>query len=521
MVDPVKLEIFNQIFNSVVEEMGTILQKSAYSSNIKERRDFSCALFDSGGKMVAQGDHIPVHLGSMPLSVTNVVSNHSLKPGDCIIHNNPFRGGTHLPDITLIEAVEIGGTVLYLANRAHHSDVGGKEPGSMPLSNEIFGEGVIIPPVYLKEDSKTNRDVLDFVLANVRTPEEREGDILAQTASLRRGKQRIEELTGKYGSKKLLRFMNALQDYSEKMTKESLKEIPDGIYTFKDRMDPPRQGNEKPLIKASIEINEDKAKVDFTGSSPPVEGPINAPYAVTLSAVSYVFRCLLPSDTPSNSGCFRPIELEVPENSILNAKKPSAVAGGNVETSQRIVDVLLGALSEALPKRIPAASGGSMNNITLGGTDPETGKSFTYYETVGVGAGAHPEGNGANGLHTHMTNSLNTPVEALENEYPVWISEYSIRKNSGGTGRHRGGNGITRVIKINFDGRISIISDRRITSPYGLKGGKKGSKGENYIIRNGEKIKLNSIDSIKVQKGDELIIKTPGGGGWGKVGIQD
>jgi len=518
-VDPVELEIFKSIFVSIADEMGVALCRASFSPNIKERKDFSCAVFDDGGKTVAQGDHLPVHLGAMPMSVESAIANVDLEPGDTVVLNDPFRGGTHLPDITLVSPVYIKGLrrpAYFVANRAHHSDVGGISPGSMPLATELFQEGVIIPPVKLVRRGRIDRDILDFILANVRTPEEREGDLTAQLAANRIGERRLLEVTEKYGTRRIHDYMKHLQDYSERIMRAALHAIPDGDYAYADAMDNDGIIDRPVKIQVALCIKGDEAEVNFAGTDPQTAGNINAIYAITLSATMYVFRCIIRGDVPYNAGLSRPIKLIAPAGSVVNAQAPAAVAGGNVETSQRITDVLLGALAKAVPGRVPAASQGTMNNITFGGINPATGRPFAYYETIGGGMGASPESNGLNGVHTHMTNTRNTPVEALEHNLPIRMRRYSLRQGSGGDGRFRGGDGIVREFEFLAPARVNILSERRKFVPYGLDGGCPGKTGSNILIRGGKRRLLSSKASFQVKKGDRVRIETPGGGGYGK-----
>jgi len=518
--DPVELEIFKSIFVSIAEEMGVALCRSSFSPNIKERKDFSCAIFDAAGETVAQGDHLPVHLGAMPLSVKSAINSTRLEPGDVVVLNDPYRGGTHLPDITLVSPVFIKGAakpIFYVANRAHHSDVGGISPGSMPLATEIYQEGVIIPPVKLVRRGKIDRDVLNFILANVRTPVEREGDLTAQLAANRIGEKRLLEIVAKYGAKLVLKYMKYLQDYTERIIRRTLREIPDGNYQFIDFLDDDGLSRRPIRLGVEVRIKGEEAEVDFSLSGPQVEGSVNANYAITLSATLYVFRCLVRGDVPYNAGLMRPIKLIAPMGTIVNARPPAAVAGGNVETSQRITDVLLGALAQAVPERIPAASSGTMNNVTFGGIDPKTGQTFAYYETIGGGMGASPERDGLSGVHTHMTNTRNTPVEALEHYLPIRIRRYRLRPNSGGEGQFKGGDGLIREYEFLAPAKVNILSERRRFSPYGLQGGKPGKKGENRLISGGREHRLAGKVSIEVGRGDILIIATPGAGGYGRA----
>ena len=515
--DPIELELFKNVFVSISEEMGAVLGRTSLSPNIKERQDFSCALFDQKGETFAQGSHIPVHLGAMPLSVQASIQAVDFEKDDLVILNDPYRGGTHLPDITCISPVFVDRKlVFFVANRAHHSDVGGMTPGSMPLATEIFQEGMIIPPIKLIRKGRLSTEILDLILANVRTPEERKGDLLAQIAANEKGKQRLEETIKKYGLSKILRYTRLIPSYTEKILRETIKAIPDGSYAFADYLDDDGITDEPIKIGVKLTIRKDEAIIDFSSSSQQVQGSVNANSAVTYSAVLYVFRCLVEEDIPFNTGLMRPLKIIAPRGSILNAQHPAATAGGNVETSQRIVDVLLGALSKAIPGKIPAASSGTMNNVAFGGYDKSRARSFAYYETIGGGMGASSDSAGISGVHTHMTNSLNTPLEALENYLPIRINKYCLRRGSGGKGLHRGGEGIIREYEFFVPTQVTIISERRRFSPYGIKGGQDGKKGKNILFSKGKKIPLKSKTNIKVQPGDILHVETPGGGGYGR-----
>lgn len=519
MFDPIKLEIYNNLFASVAEEMGVALRRTGYSPNIKERRDYSCAVFDAQGDMVAQAAHIPVHLGSMPISVKKVIERFMFEPGDAVLLNDPYWGGTHLPDVTLVSPVFVKGSAkpsYFVANRAHHADIGGIAPGSMTLATEIFQEGLRIPPVKLFERGRMNQGVFDLILANVRTPREREGDLDAQVAANEIGIRRLLEITERYGPEETTRYMKELQLYAERMTREAIRRIPDGRYAFEDSLDDDGVEEEPVKICVTITIHGDEAIIDFTGSSPQVKGGVNAISAVTLSAVFYVFRCLVEFDIPSNAGCFAPLTVIAPEGTVVNARFPAAVAGGNVETSQRIVDVLLGALSQAVPEKVPAASAGTMNNLTIGGFDPRRGESFAYYETIGGGMGARPTKDGIDAVHTHMTNTLNTPIEALEHTYPLRVLRYEIRRGSGGWGRYRGGDGIRRDIQVLADAQISLLAERRRFRPYGLFGGEPGQAGEDVLMTSEGERRLGSKGSFFAQAGSIISIRTPGGGGYGR-----
>lgn len=515
--DPIKLEVFKHQFTAIAEEMGVVLQKASYSPNIKERRDYSCALFSPQGDMIAQAAHIPVHLGSMPLSVVAAIRDFpDLEPGDVVVLNDPFRGGTHLPDITMVTPIfhQPGDLVGFAASRAHHADVGGMSPGSMAIAREIYQEGIIIPPVKLMSAGELNQDILDLILANVRTPEERLGDLWAQIAANQRGVSRLRDLFQRYGFAEVNHYMDELLAYTERMTRQLIAGLQDGTYQFVDYLDDDGISDQPIPIQASITIRRDEAEVDFSGSASQQPGGINAVYAITLSAVYYVFRCLLGLDVPNNSGCLVPIRVIAPEGTVVNAAHPASVAGGNVETSQRIVDVLLGALAQAVPELIPAASQGTMNNVTIGGTTG-SGLPFAYYETIGGGMGARPWADGPSAVHSHMTNTLNTPIEALEFAYPLQVMCYEIRSGSGGDGRYRGGEGIRRDVKLSVDSHVTLITERRRLPPYGLNGGRPGELGENLLIHAGEEQKLPGKGSFHLKAEDILSIRTPGGGGYG------
>jgi N-methylhydantoinase B/oxoprolinase/acetone carboxylase alpha subunit len=516
-VDPIELELFKNAFIAISEEMAAVLGRTALSPNIKERKDFSCALFNRAGETLAQGSHIPVHLGAMPLSVQAALRALTFEKGDLVILNDPYRGGTHLPDITCISPVFLGGRLrFFVANRAHHSDVGGMTPGSMPLATELFQEGLIIPPLKLYSRGRLNTGVFDIILSNVRTPDERRGDLLAQVAANEIGRARLEEAVARFGAEKVRLYSGLIQDYSEKFLRQTIRDIPDGDYEFADHLDDDGISARPIKIGVRVTIRGDRAIVDFSSSSPQTEGGVNANFAITCSAVLYVFRSLVEEDIPFNTGLMRPLEIVAPKGSIVNAEFPAACAGGNVETSQRIVDVLLGALAKALPAMIPAASQGTMNNIAFGGYDPWRKRHFAYYETIGGGMGAGPGAAGLSGVHTHMTNSLNTPIEALENYLPLRIRGYGLRKGSGGKGFRAGGEGIVREYEFRVPAALTIMSERRRFAPYGVGGGGPGAKGKNTLISGGRKTVLGSKVNIKLRPGDRLRVETPGGGGWGR-----
>ena len=541
MRDPVELEIFKSLFRSIAEEMGAALRRTAFSPNIKERRDYSCAVFDGDGEVVAMGDHMPVHLGSMPMSVRAAVNALTLGPGDVAILNDPFCGGTHLPDITLVAPVFLPSKsakkagkrgaheksrqekpAFYVASRAHHADVGGTYAGSMGICREIYQEGIRIPPVKLIAHGELQQDVLRLLLTNVRTPAEREGDLNAQIASCHTGAMRLLEIAERYGMPRVRQVMDELQDYSEKLMRAFLGNVPLGRYEAEDFLDDDGAGSGPVRIAVAVTFAQAGkgnpiVTVDFTGSAPQVAGSINAVDAIAFSACFYVFRCLLQEDVPAAAGLMRPVRMIAPSGTVVNSRPPAAVAGGNVETSQRIVDVLLRALAQAMPGRVPAGSSGTMNNLTIGGLDDRTGEPFAYYETIAGGMGARPDRNGVSGVHTHMTNSLNTPAEALEYAYPLRITEYSIRKSSGGAGKFRGGDGIVREVELLSDAEVTLLGDRRSRGPYGLNGGADGSPGKTEIIlSDGTTRPLPGKTSVSLKRGSRVRISSPAGGGWGK-----
>jgi len=546
--DPVELEIFKNLYHSIAEEMGAALRRTAFSPNIKERRDYSCAVFDGTGEVIAMGDHMPVHLGSMPMSVRCAIPACEMGPGDVVMLNDPFRGGTHLPDITLVAPVyvEPGARItrsgqgsgkrlhrtspdFFVASRAHHADVGGAYAGSMGMCREIYQEGLRIPPVKIMRAGLLERDVLALLLSNVRTPEEREGDLGAQIAACHTGAGRLREVCARYGIERAKGAAGELLEYSEELMRALLVRVPPGTYRADDFLD--NDGISDKPVKISVTVNvgqKQRARggkrpgravtVDFTGSDPQVEGSVNAVEAITYSACFYVFRCLLAEDVPATAGLMRPIHVIAPEGTVVNARPPAAVAGGNVETSQRIVDVLLRALAHAIPDRIPAAASGTMNNLTIGGIDPRTGKPFAYYETIAGGMGARPTKPGVSGVHTHMTNSLNTPAEALEYAYPLRVRRYSLRPASGGNGRHRGGDGIIRELEVLTNCEVTLLADRRSRGPWGLAGGEAGAPGKTCVIRVGGSVEeMPGKFSTRLRKGERIRIKSPGGGGWGRA----
>ena len=527
-VDAISLEVFKNRFAAVAEEMGVTLQRASFSPNIRERLDFSCAVFDAQARMVAQAAHIPVHLGSMPASVDYALRHFDhFAPGDVILLNDPFRGGTHQPDITMVSPVFVGDQVqFFVASRAHHADVGGMSPGSLPLSTELYQEGIIIPPIKLVEAGRRNHAALALVTANSRAPEERLGDLEAQLAAQRVGTARLLALVAESGAARVQEHAQALMDYARRMTEALIERLPDGVYRFEDALEGDGQNDFHIPICVTITIAGSAMTIDFTGSAPQVAGNVNAVEAIVRSAAWYCVRLLAEDDLPVNHGCFLPVRVIVPPHSVLNADFPAAVAVGNTETGQRVVDVVLGALANALPERIPAASQGSMNNFTFGGH--VNGRAFVYYETIGGGHGGGPLSAGLSGRHSHMTNTRNTPVEALEMALPARVLEYALREGSGGAGKRPGGDGIRRVYEFLAPATITLNSERRVYAPYGLGAGAAGKPGDNRIIRRssgnstlaafdawGLEERVGGKYAGRVEAGDRVVIETPGGGGWG------
>jgi N-methylhydantoinase B/oxoprolinase/acetone carboxylase alpha subunit len=518
-IHPADFEVFKNLFLLIAEEMGVTLCRTGFSPNIKERLDYSCAIYDARGETIAQGDHLPVHLGAMPLSVRAAIDAVEMEAGDIVALNDPYHGGTHLPDITLVSPVFIdrgSRPTFFVANRAHHSDIGGMSPGSMPVAREIYQEGLIIPPLRIVRHGRIVEDLLALVLANVRTPDEREGDLTAQIAANRVAEKRLREVVAKYGRTRILAYGSGLQDYTERVMRATIARIPNGSYSFQDVLDDDGIGNRPIRICVRIRVAGSQAEIDFEGTDRQVSGSVNANYAITLSACLYAFRCLVQDNVLYNAGVSRPLRVLAPMGTVVNATRPSAVAGGNVETSQRITDVVLGALGRALPNRLPAASQGTMNNITLGGRNPRTRSRFAYYETIGGGMGGRPGQAGLSGVHTHMTNTRNTPVEAIEHYLPVRIRRYGFRRGSAGTGAFPGGEGIVREYEMLTDVGVTILSDRRRYAPYGAHGGGAGGRGRNTLVRNGKEQPLPGKVQLQLRTGDRLRIETPGGGGYGK-----
>lgn len=519
-MNSIELSLFVSRMEAVCDEMGVVLRRTAFSPNIKDRLDYSCALFDAQGELCAQAAHIPVHLGSMAFALAGIVDLFDWQEGDIVILNDPFLGGTHLPDVTVLAPVFSDKSLAgFVVNRAHHANIGSDSPGSMPNSSSLEEEGLVISPQYLYQQGKLNQK-LALLLRSLNKNsdddsdehgEEIGGDFAAQLSALYTGKQRLQELINNLGFIDFQRALNELNHYGESLAAHALNKIPAGSYNFEDAMDDDGLGNNNLAIKLKLTVNAENIVADFQGTVAQAKGNINCPLSVTAAAVYYVFRCLMPTYTPACAGIFRRITIKAPESCLLNATYPAAVVAGNVETSSRIVDVVLGALYEALPEQIPAASQGSMNNIAMGNYSKN--ESWDYYETLAGGMGAGPRYDGLSAVHTHMTNTLNTPVESLEMHYPIRIATYAIRKNSGGSGLHQGGDGLSRVYEFLQDTKVSILSERRRKAPWGLAGGANAEPGENYL----DTEVLPGKCSFDAKSGQRLTINTPGGGAWGKA----
>ena len=514
-MNAIELSIFSSRIEAVCEEMGAVLRRTAFSPNIKDRLDFSCAVFDAAGELCAQAAHIPVHLGSMAYAMRDIVGGIGWSDGDMVVVNDPFLGGTHLPDVTLIAPIFIEDSLLgFVANRAHHADIGGNAPGSMPISKSLEEEGIIIPPTHLVRGGELDEVLLDQIVGSTGNAQELHGDFAAQISANRSGAARLAELVGGMGVADYREALDELNDYAERLARFALASIPDGEYRFEDCLDDDGLGNVDLTIAAMVSVSHDTIQVDFTGTAPQTAGNVNCPLSVAAAGVYYVFRCLMPENTPACAGAFRAIALSAPEGSLLNAQRPAAVAAGNVETSTRVVDVICGALAQAIPEQIPAASHGSMNNLAMGHRGARDGGSskWDYYETMGGGMGAGAHGGGLSGLQTHMTNTLNTPIEVLEMNYPLRLRRYAIRRGSGGDGKRRGGDGLLREFEFLDAAEVTLLTERRTHAPWGLAGGGAGAVGTNQL--NGEPLPGKIMVSVKT--GDRLSVATPGGGGWGE-----
>ncbi|MEZ3115433.1 hydantoinase B/oxoprolinase family protein [Halobaculum sp. MBLA0147] len=551
--------------------MNADLVRTAHSPNVTERRDCSTALFDADGKMVAQAETMPVHLGAMPFSVAAAVEAfppESLRPGDSILLNDPYRGGAHLPDLTLVTPVfdrDGESVVAFAANRAHHADVGGGTAGSVgATATEIYQEGLRIPPVKFErgrghegdgdehvgdtgsesvsdDDSEwtaddddgpcvaneVNEDVLSLILANVRTPSERRGDLRAQTAANATGRRRVHDLLAEHGETLTIAF-EALKDYSERRMRDAIADLPDGTYEFADAVEGDGHGNGPLPIRVTVEIDGTDVRVDFAGTADQTPGPVNAVRAVTASATYYAVRCVTDPEIPPNHGCYRPVEIETPDGSLVDPEPPAAVVGGNLETSQRVTDVVFGALAQAAPESVPAAGQGTMNNVTFGGTDPrETvpgDDQYAFYETEAGGFGAHASGDGLDAVHVHMSNTLNTPVEVLETAYPLRVERYALRPDTGGAGEFRGGLGLRRDVRVrDHTARFSVLADRQASRPYGLAGGEPGASGAVALVDDDGAIteRLDPKQTRDLPAGSVVSVRTPGGGGFGDPADRD
>ena len=510
-MNPISLSIFASRIEAVCDEMGAVLKRVAFSPNIKDRLDYSCAVFDPQGELCAQAAHIPVHLGSMAYAMKDIVAGIDWQPGDMLMLNDPYLGGTHLPDVTVIAPMFIQQRLLgFVVNRAHHADIGADSPGSMPISRYLQQEGVVIPPTKIVQQGELVEETMTQLLKEMRNPVQSMGDFNAQISANRRGLQRLNEVIVKTGEDEYIKSLRALNDYAQKLASEALANIADGCYEFDDVMDDDGMGHEDIVIKVQLKVKAGEVSADFSGSDDQVEGNINCPLSVVAAAVFYVFRCLMPGHTPACAGSFRPIKITAPKGCLLNAQYPAAVAAGNVETSTRIVDVIMGALAQAIPEKIPAASHGSMNNLAMGFVGDERQPAWDYYETIGGGMGAGLHTDGLSGVQTHMTNTLNTPIEALEMVFPVRIKQYALRQDSSGKGQYKGGEGLLREYEFLHEAQVTLLTERRRHSPWGLNDGEAAAVGENSL--NGKK--LPAKISLQVEQGDHLIIKTPGGGGF-------
>lgn len=510
-VDAIELSLFASRLTAICDEMGAVLRRAAFSPNIRDRLDFSCALFDAAGQLCAQAAHIPVHLGSMAYAMRDLVGRHAWSPGDMLVLNDPFEGGTHLPDVTVVAPVcRDGRPLAFVANRAHHADIGAEAPGSMPIASRLDDEGYLITPQWLVKNGVLQSGLLAALKRITSDPVSTEGDFSAQISANRAGAARVDALLQRMGEARWHAGLNALNDYAERMARHALGELPDGSYGFRDHMESDGLGARDIPIQVRIDVKSGDLALDFSGTAAQTPGNINCPLPVTAAAVFYALRCLMPANTPACAGVFRPIRIEAPRGSLVNAVAPAAVAAGNVETSSRIVDVVLGALAPALPARIPAASQGTMNNLAMGSR--RAGRPWSYYETLGGGMGAGPGGDGLSAVQTHMTNTLNTPIEVLESAFPVRVLRYAIRRGSGGAGLHRGGDGLVREYEFLEAADVTLIAERRRLAPWGLDGGAAGRPGSDRL--NGRA--LPGKTHVAVAAGDRLTLETPGGGGYGR-----
>lgn len=522
MIDAVTAEVIAHALVYAAEEMGLAVRNSAYSPNIKERLDHSCALFDARGRLIAQAEHIPVHLGSLPWGLRRMLERiereyGGVREGEMWVANDPYITGTHCNDVTLLRPVFYDGALVgYSASKAHHADVGGSVPGSMPVrAADIFGEGLVVPPMRLVRHDRIAGEIVALFCANSRTPHERSGDLRAQVAGSFTGERRLLAICERYGVDALNEAIERALDNGERRMQDSLRALGEGTFAARDVLED-LDGRPDLVIAVRIELRDGRAFFDYTGTSAQVNFPLNAVFGVTLSGVYYALRTVTDRTIPANDGCFRPVEVHVPEGSLLNPRRPAPVSGGNVETSMRNADVLLQALAKAAPDRVPASSGGSMSNLMLGGTRRD-GRSWAFYETNGCGMGARPSNDGIDAIHAHMTNTLNTPIEAIEQEYPLRVTRYEIAEGTGGSGRYRGGNGLVRSLQL-LEGtaQATLLSDRHVVGAPGVRGGAAGAPGRHMLTRNGAETALPGKISLRLEPGDVLTIQTPGGGGYGR-----
>ncbi|HZY96974.1 MAG TPA: hydantoinase B/oxoprolinase family protein [Candidatus Cybelea sp.] len=523
MIDPITAEIVKNALVYASEEMGIAVRNSAYSPNIKERLDHSCALFDAAGRLIAQAEHIPVHLGSLPWGMARMLEivgreYGGVREGEMWVANDPYVTGTHLNDITVVRPVFYRNRLVgYAANKAHHADVGGSAPGSMPAdAADLFAEGVVVPPMRLVERDRVVDESVAVFRANSRTPDARSGDLRAQVAGNYTGERRLLELCDRYGIETLEGAMARALEDSERRMRTALRAIGDGIFDATDYLED-LDGKPSIVIALRLELRDGSVRLDYTGTSRQVGFPLNAVFGVTLSGVHYALRAVTDPTIPMNDGCFRPVQVYAPEGSLLNPRRPAPVSGGNVETSMRNAEVVLQALARAVPHRVPACSGGTMSNVMLGGTRTD-GRTWAFYETNGCGMGARPTSDGLNGIHCHMTNTLNTPIEAIEREYPLRVVRYELAEGTGGSGRHRGGNGLIRSLQlVEGSAQATLLADRHVAQPPGAQGGDPGACGRHSLARDGRETELPAKVSLPLHPSDVLTTQTPGGGGYGKA----
>lgn len=512
-MNPIELKLFSSRVSAICDEMGLVLRRTAFSPNIKDRLDFSCALFGVDGQLFAQAAHIPVHLGSMAFAMSSIVSDREWQAGDMLVLNDPYLGGTHLPDVTLIAAVfaeNNGGLIGFVANRAHHANIGCDTPGSMPISSRLEEEGIIIPPSLLIRSGEVQpvAERLPELSGGVLS-----GDFAAQAGANLLGVERLQQLVRRIGLENYRQGMIELNEYADRICAKTIAELPSGEYSFEDYLDDDGCGTKGIRLALTLRISSADIELDFSECARQVPGNLNCPESVVAAAAYYCIRCLMPDEPPACAGLFRRIHLKTVAGSIVNAKRPAAVAAGNVETSTRLVDLVFGALAQVIPEKIPAASQGTMNNVAMGHVDKNSGSRWDYYETLAGGMGGSPANKGLDAVHSHMTNTLNTPVESLEMHYPLRVLKYALRRGSGGQGLHPGGDGLVREYEFLQSAQLSLLTERREFPPWGLSGGSAGAKGRNRL--NGRPLPAKC--TLEISKGDRLLIETPGGGGWGAV----